>query len=183
MSARLVVLRLGHRRRRDERISTHVGLVARAFGANAIIYSGEEDKNVLTSVKKVVLNWGGPFDVIYVRNWKNMISDWKKEGGIVIHLTMYGINLPDIINDVRCLFAQGKNFLIIVGAEKVPGIVYELADYNIAIGNQPHSEVAALAVFLDWLFEGRELVKNFKGAKIRVVPSQRGKKIIKNDKS
>ena len=37
----IVVLRLGHRIGRDARISTHCGLVARALGANKIIYSGD----------------------------------------------------------------------------------------------------------------------------------------------
>ena len=48
----IVVLRLGHRRARDKRISTHVGLVARAFGAQKIIYSGEKDQKLLDSIKE-----------------------------------------------------------------------------------------------------------------------------------
>ena len=36
----IVVLRLGHRLKRDERLSTHVGLASRALGADKIIYSG-----------------------------------------------------------------------------------------------------------------------------------------------
>ena len=38
------------------------------------------------------------------------------------------------------------------------------------------SECAALAVFLDRIFAGEELVKDFGGAKMRIVPSARGKK-------
>ncbi len=34
-STRLSVLRLGHRRERDKRITSHLGLTARAFGADA----------------------------------------------------------------------------------------------------------------------------------------------------
>ena len=37
----IIVLRIGHRIGRDKRITTHVALVARAFGANKIII----DKN------------------------------------------------------------------------------------------------------------------------------------------
>ena len=48
--------------------------------------------------------------------------------------------------------------LVVVGAEKVPWDVYEQAEYNVGVTNQPHSEVASLAVFLDRLFEGEELV-------------------------
>jgi tRNA (cytidine56-2'-O)-methyltransferase len=53
-----------------------------------------------------------------------------------------------------------------------------MSDFNMSIGNQPHSECAALAIFLDRFFEGKELVKEFKKAKIKVVPQERGKKTI-----
>ena len=42
-----------------------------------------------------------------------------------------------------------EDILFIVGAEKVPPWVFELADYNIAVGNQPHSEIAALAIAMN----------------------------------
>ncbi|MEM5871528.1 MAG: tRNA (cytidine(56)-2'-O)-methyltransferase, partial [Candidatus Aenigmatarchaeota archaeon] len=54
----IYVLRLGHRIHRDERISTHCGLVARAFGADGIIYSGEHDEKLIESVKRVSEEWG-----------------------------------------------------------------------------------------------------------------------------
>ena len=41
--------------------------------------------------------------------------------------------------------------------------------------NQPHSEVAGLAVFLDRLFEGRELDREWADAAHRVVPKETGK--------
>jgi len=178
---KIIVLRLGHRVYRDRRITTHVGLVARAFGADGIILSGEHDENVIKSLKNVVEKWGGPFSISYEKNWLKIIRDWKNQG-IVIHLTMYGINLPDIIEKLRELYKQNKNFLIIVGAEKVPSIIFELADYNVAIGNQPHSEVAALAVFLDWLFTGKELTKELQNAEIKIIPSSHEKKIIRKKK-
>ena len=64
-----------------------------------------------------------------------------------------------------------------VGAEKVPAEVYQLADWNVAVGNQPHSEVAALAVFLDRLFQGEELGQQFEGG-LKIVPSSRGKEVL-----
>ncbi|HII05831.1 MAG TPA: tRNA (cytidine(56)-2'-O)-methyltransferase, partial [Methanotrichaceae archaeon] len=67
--------------------------------------------------------------------------------------------------------------MVVVGAEKVPPEIYEMADWNVGVGNQPHSEVAALAVFLDRLWEGEELEKEFDG-KIQVVPSPRYKTVI-----
>jgi tRNA (cytidine56-2'-O)-methyltransferase len=98
---------------------------------------------------------------------------------------MYGINLPDIIDEVRRIWKDGKDLLVIVGGEKVPGEVYGLADYNIAVGNQPHSEIAALATFLDWLQEGKELRKEFSNVKLKIIPSPNGKKVlmIGHDKS
>jgi tRNA (cytidine56-2'-O)-methyltransferase len=77
--------------------------------------------------------------------------------------------LPDI--DTK------RKLLIIVGASKVPKEIYCISDYNIALGNQPHSEVSALAVFLDRLFGGKELTRTFKSAKIRIIPSQSGKMV------
>ncbi|MCW1309589.1 MAG: tRNA (cytidine(56)-2'-O)-methyltransferase, partial [Candidatus Nanoarchaeia archaeon] len=57
----IVVLRLGHRIKRDKRISTHVALVARAFCANEIVFSGDEDRELICSVKKIVSEWGDEF--------------------------------------------------------------------------------------------------------------------------
>jgi tRNA (cytidine56-2'-O)-methyltransferase len=68
--------------------------------------------------------------------------------------------------------------LVIVGGEKVPPEAYRLADWNVAVTNQPHSEVAALAVFLHEYFQGRELRKRFERARRRIVPQARGKKIV-----
>ena len=65
--------------------------------------------------------------------------------------------------------------LVVVGGAKVPGEVYGMVDWNVAVTSQPHSEVSALAVFLHELFEGSELDASFKGAKLRVRPQARGK--------
>jgi tRNA (cytidine56-2'-O)-methyltransferase len=70
-----------------------------------------------------------------------------------------------------------RDILVVVGAKKVPRFFYEVADYNVAIGHQPHSEIAALAVFLDRLYQGRELHFKFPGAKIEIIPSKSGKRI------
>jgi tRNA (cytidine56-2'-O)-methyltransferase len=53
-----------------------------------------------------------------------------------------------------------------------------VADYNVSIGNQPHSEVAALAIFLDKFIGNDSLDDKFKGGEIEVVPTKRGKQII-----
>jgi len=69
-----------------------------------------------------------------------------------------------------------------VGAEKMPGEVFHLADWNVAITNQPISEVSALGIFLDWLFRHR-MREEFPGARITILPSERGKKVLRKTNS
>ncbi len=168
---RVAVLRIGHRPERDKRITTHVGLVARAFGAEEMLMNGR-DAHVEESLADVAKRWGGDFALKADVSWKGEAVRWKEAGGKVVHLTMYGSNLPDVIDEIR----KNDKILVVVGAEKVPAEMYDLADWNVAVGNQPHSEVAALAVFLDRLFEGRELVEEFAGG-LKIVPSPRGKQV------
>ncbi len=168
------VLRLGHRFVRDDRLTTHVGLVARAFGASGISIVGGEE-SVKASIDKVTERWGGPFTVELVEDWRTVIKRWKNEGGVVVHLTMYGIPVDEVIDEIR---SADRKLLVIVGAEKVPKEVFYEADYNVAIGNQPHSEAAALAIFLDRLYRGEEFKTKFNNSKLRIMPSSRGKKVV-----
>lgn len=172
---KVYVLRIGHRPERDKRITTHVGLVARAFGANGFILADVCDEHVMDSIRGVLERWGGEMFLGCGEPGKRVVKEWKKSGGEVIHLTMYGVHIDDIIGVIR---ASRKPKLIVVGAEKVPPYYYEEADYNVAIGNQPHSEVAALAIFLDRLYMGKELRLEFPNAKIKIIPSLRGKKVV-----
>ena len=176
-SVDVVVLRLGHRLVRDARMSTHIGLVARAFGASALIITGADDETV-DSIRKVGKNWGGNFQVTFSKSWREFIRNWE---GMIVHLTMYGEPLDEVIPGIRETFkSEGlpkKRLLIVIGAEKVPGEIYKVADYNVAVGNQPHSEIAALAVFLDRLFMGGELYYHFENARIKVHPSAKGKEV------
>ena len=103
--------------------------------------------------------WGGNFFCEDNVKWRACIKDWKAAGGKVVHLTMYGINLPDIIGEIR----PCEKLLVVVGAEKVPGEMYGLADYNVAVTGQPHSEISSLALFLDHLYEGTEFSHPFPG--------------------
>lgn len=171
---KVVVLRLGHRISRDHRISTHCGLVARALGADGIVYSGEHDQSVVDSVTSVAKEWGGRFGVAYEKSWKKAVSGHKKKGFAVVHLTMYGMPVQKAIGKIK---RKGK-ILVVVGGEKVPWEMYDLADFNVSVTSQPHSEIAALAVFLDHAFGGKELGRKFPGARKTVVPQERGKKVI-----
>jgi len=152
-------------------MTTHCALAARALGCNKMIYSGEKDAETEKSVKNVVERWGGEFEIEYEKNWKGFLKKWH---GKVILLTMYGINLPDIIHEIKSL---NEDLVVIIGSEKVPADVYDYVDYQIAVTNQPHSEVAALAVFLDHYFEGKELEKIFSNPKIEIVPKMKGKEV------
>jgi tRNA (cytidine56-2'-O)-methyltransferase len=86
---------------------------------------------------------------------------------------MYGLNIEKISLE----FGEEKNILIVIGASKVPKEVYSIADMNIAVGNQPHSEIAALAIFLDRLYRGKELGYSFQNAKMKIIPSAHGKRV------
>ncbi len=170
----VTILRLGHRFERDKRISTHLALVSRAFGASEIVFDSE-DIRVKESVDAISRAWGGDFKVSFTESWKKFIKNFD---GIKVHLTMYGINVNDFCFE-KLTKGGEKNVLVVVGGKKVPSDLYEIADYNIGVGNQPHSEVAALSVFLDRLFCGIELNKDFKG-KQKIIPQERGKKLEKS---
>jgi len=100
-----------------------------------------------------------------------VVGDWD---GPVVHLTMYGERVQDVIEPIRERHRE-ESTLVVVGGGKVPFEVYERADWNVAVTNQPHSEIAALGVFLDRLFEGRELERAWEEAERVVVPQERGK--------
>jgi tRNA (cytidine56-2'-O)-methyltransferase len=135
------------------------------------MYLAARDSGVVTSIRDVVGRWGGDFFIEDQVSWKRCIRDWKEAGGVVVHLTMYGEPLSSHEKELQ---AQDR-LLVVVGAEKVPGEIYGLADYNIAVTGQPHSEISSLAVFLDHIFSGEELGRTFPGARIRVIPSPDGK--------
>jgi tRNA (cytidine56-2'-O)-methyltransferase len=170
------VLRIGHRLVRDDRVTTHIALVARAFGADTIYMTGILDRSINDTIAKVSQRWGGRFRVEVVQDWKSLVRAWKKEGGKVAHLTMYGINIDDMTERLR----KESKILVIVGAEKVPQEVYSLADYNVAIGNQPHSEISALAIFLDRIFTGKQFKSMFPNANLKIVPTEKGKRVQEN---
>ena len=169
----IAILRIGHRPERDQRVTTHVGLTARALGAKGM-YLAAADKDVRESIADVAGRWGGEFFCEDNVKWRSCIKEWKANGGSVVHLTMYGLNLPDVIGEIR----PHKKILVIVGAEKVPGEIYGLADFNVAVTSQPHSEISSLALFLDHLAQGKNLALDFPGAQIKIIPSKAGKQTV-----
>jgi len=171
------ILRLFHRVERDKRVTTHLALVGRAFCASRMFYTGDRDRRLEEKIREVNNRFGGAFEVIYIDNPIQLIKRWKEDGGTVVHLTMYGVPLLDIMDELR----NFSKILLIVGSEKVPRIYYEISDYNVSITTQPHSEIAAAAVFLDRLLEGKEFYTEFSNARYKVVPSPKGKKLIRLD--
>jgi tRNA (cytidine56-2'-O)-methyltransferase len=154
-------------------MTTHVGLTARALGADRVVIAGDASKSKGT-VEDISARFGGPFEVELSDGWRPLIRDWP---GVVVHLTMYGERVQDVEGEVRAAHELAP-VLIAVGSQKVPFDVYDAADYNIGVTNQPHSEVAGLAVFLDRLFEGRELEREWEGGEKRVVPMETGKRVV-----
>lgn len=169
----VAVLRLGHRPGRDDRMTSHVGLTARALGADRVMYP-ENASDAVETVSDITDRFGGPFAVERTDEQKALLETWE---GSIVHLTMYGEPIQDVEEDIRESHRE-RSLLVVVGSEKVPFSVYEAADWNVGVTNQPHSEVAALAVFLDRLFEGRELDREWSDARRRVVPQSAGKRVV-----
>jgi tRNA (cytidine56-2'-O)-methyltransferase len=172
----LVVLRIGHRRSRDARLTTHVCLTARALGADAVWVS-EKDSVLEATLESVVDRFGGPFEIKTGVPWRQALRDFK---GVRVHLTMYGEPLAAAAAKVRRR-AKGRDMMIVVGASKVPGELFGLSDFNVAVGSQPHSEVAALALAVDRLGGGAWARKKFKGGRVVIRPSARGKVVVAAD--
>ena len=169
----LVVLRIGHRPGRDDRMTTHVGLTARALGADRFVLASG-DRRPLDTIDDVTGRFGGPFPTDHVEGPGAFLADWS---GPLVHLTMYGLPIQEQLPAIRETCPPGSDLAVVVGAEKVPFSIYERADWNVAVTNQPHSEVASLAVMLERYSEGAALEPEFTGASHRVVPLTAGKRI------
>ena len=175
---RLSVLRLGHRRDRDKRITSHLGLTARAFGADEIVLAGDRDPSALETWDSVTERFGGNFESRYEESPLSWLRSTSKFGEVtIVHLTMYGEAWTDVTPSIPI----DKPAVVVVGGTKVPSEVFHLSDYNISVGNQPHSEVAALAVFLDSWLGPLDSKSKFEGAQIKVLPSASGKIVINEE--
>lgn len=174
-TTKVVVLRWGHRDR-DKRLTSHVALTARALGASGFVLSDVRDKRIETTLEKIVKRWGGYFHFEMGKPWRNVVKEWRDKNNIVVHLTAYGENIQtsDVLQRIK---ATTKDVLVLVGSQKVPSHFYSeaVSHFNVAIGNQPHSECSSLAIFLDRFFEGRTLAKEFEGSEITIPPEKRTK--------
>jgi tRNA (cytidine56-2'-O)-methyltransferase len=159
-------------------MTTHVGLTARALGADRVVLPDNATQAAET-VADITDRFGGPFTIEQDDSQKATVRGWD---GIVVHLTMYGLPVEETAPEIRTSL-DSEPLLVVVGGEKVPFELYEAADYNVGVTNQPHSEVAGLAVFLDRLFEGRELDAEWADADRTVIPKATGKKVVSADEA
>ena len=168
------IMRIGHRPERDKRVTTHVALYSRALGAKGI-YVDTEDPVLEANVRSVVERFGGDYTIQTGVQWRKLIREFP---GKVVHLTMYGLRVDEALPTIP----RDEDIMIVVGAEKVPRDVYDRADFNISVGNQPHSEIAALAIFLDRFTGGQALYADRDGV-LTVVPNERGKTVVDRNRS
>ncbi len=134
------------------------------------MYLEPADPALTERVAALARGWGGAFVVDGVDDWRRVVRSFP---GRVVHLTMYGEPLARALPRLR----GSDRLLLVVGGAKVPPDLYRLAHANVAVGAQPHSEVAAVAIVLDRLLGGPDRAR-FPGARRRVVPQARGKKVV-----
>lgn len=173
------VLRLGYRKGRDPRITTHLALVSRALGATHFKLAGDEDEDMFSNVRSVNERFGGSMECEHLSGAMGWLKRFTQrdagdgEPGVAVHLTMYGEPYREAIPKIR----RDRPLVVVVGGAKVPPEAFEYAHYNVAVGNQPHSEVAALALFMEaWFGEGGAQ-RTFPDARLVIEPSARGKNV------
>ena len=73
------VLRIGQRVVRDDRVTTHVALVARSFGTQKI-YMNEVNPDIEKTISDINKTWGGDFKIEIISEWKKIIRERKSNG-------------------------------------------------------------------------------------------------------
>jgi tRNA (cytidine56-2'-O)-methyltransferase len=168
------VVRLGYRLGRDPRITTHLGLVSRAWGAQYFHVFGDEDSKLFTTIQQVNQRFGGSMECQHQKGllrWMRNFQDPEQTNGVIVHLTMYGQDYKEVVSDID----TNRPIAIVVGGAKVPGEVFKISNFNASVGTQPHSEVAALALFLEALNSARNTVPKFANPELIIEPSADGK--------
>ena len=76
------VLRIGQRVVRDDRVTTHVALVARSFGAQKI-YMNEVNPEIKHTISNINKTWGGDFEIEIIsalgtiKSWTDFSSSFS----------------------------------------------------------------------------------------------------------
>ena len=105
MKQEIRVIRLSERGYRDLRITTHCCLVTRAFGGKEIFLSEDTDHGIQKTIERISHEFGGDFKVTFIPNTIREINKQRKEGNVVVHLTMYG-EKPDNTTQVITVHAH-----------------------------------------------------------------------------
>ena len=93
VNAPFSVLRLGHRKGRDPRITTHLALVARALGATKFLLAGDEDTDLFDNVASVNDRFGGSMQCEHMSGAMGWLKRFTQEDagdgqpGVAVHLT------------------------------------------------------------------------------------------------
>jgi len=131
------------------------------------------DDELEATINGVTERFGGPFEIRTGVSFRSII---RNTHSTIIHLTMYGETLEDVIPRIVDSTRSGSDVLIVVGATKVPREVYDTAHFNVSVGNQPHSEVSALGILLYRIRMETGETERFNGS-VTVIPSARGKRV------
>ena len=74
------VIRLGHRVDRDRRMTSHLGLTARALGANGMIIFGDRDSSIVQTLSGVSERFGGKFTSRFEKNPMGYLKKFRMGG-------------------------------------------------------------------------------------------------------
>mgnify|MGYP003304587226 CR=1 FL=1 len=111
------VLRLGYRKGRDPRITTHLALVSRALGATNFMLAGDEDPDLFENVASVNERFGGEMTCEHLSGPMGWLKRFTQqdagdgEPGVAIHLTMYGEPYREVIPRIR----RDRPVVVVVG--------------------------------------------------------------------
>jgi len=137
---KISVLRIGERLVRDDRVTTHAALVARAFGA-ARIYMSDIGGSIPRTLDAVREAWGGDFEVVPTPSWRRVLAGAPARGERVVHLTMYGVP----VGEAAPRIAGEESILVVIGAGKVPREVYDASVLKCGEGRGDYWAISALA--------------------------------------
>ena len=139
-------------------------------------FYGDDDQEMFDNLNSVSERFGGELDTEHVSGLGHL-KKHVDNGGVAVHLTMYGEPFRQAIPKIR----RDRPLIIVVGGAKVPGDVYKICQHNVAVGNQPHSEVAALALFMDAWFGESGSERSFKDARLVIEGVNGGKLVHDNE--
>ena len=114
------VLRLGYRKGRDPRITTHLALVSRALGATGFLLAGDDDPDLFANVQSVNDRFGGDMTCEHVGGGMGWLKRFSQNDagdgapGVVVHLTMYGEPYRSVLPRIR----RDRPLTVVVGGAK-----------------------------------------------------------------